>query len=244
MQIIMTNPDKGYEVLCMVKSGEVMVSRQSLFDGMEKVIGPDCKRIYTVVNTDAYMDAAGVVWISKEFAVSVRGRCESSNVLELEKVYVNWVREATSKLSDKLVAPESCLNMSVIPDAFEEPVRITDEGLWYATGMARQYRKNISDWLANKDTQDIINKISEYGYSNGLPLMRIVMGGDSKAAQGLWLHDRIVRYFCEWLSVDLRVKFIDLFNKASMNMADVFAKLAQETKATEIPVPSFTTSKK
>ena len=176
--------------------------------------------------------------------MSVRGRCESSNVSELEKAYVNWVREATSKLSDKLVAPESCLNMSVIPDAFEEPVRITDEGLWYATDMARQYGKEVSKWLANKNTQDMIDEISECYHSTDKPLVRIVKGGNNKSAQGVWLHDHIVREFCGWLSVGLRVKLdsitIDLFHKAGMSMVDVFAKFVQETKATEIPVPSFT----
>jgi len=73
-----------------------------------------------------------------------------------------------------------------------------------ATQIAKQFNKQASKWLENKDTKEYIEAIyRKQNFANG-DLVVIKQGGNPQE-QGTWIHKKLIIAFARWLSPDFAV---------------------------------------
>ena len=239
MKIIMTNPEKGYEVLCLVRDDHtVMVSHESLCDGLRANNGVDYPVGYKVTSCQAYLCKEGTLWIDPNCMVlkDEPKDCPLESGLDLERQYGQWADNAVKILKERLNTPKSYLNMRVILQYFKEPIEISDDWMWNATNMSVRCGKKVSDWLDEKRTSRTLHAFMNRYRMPQDKLVKIVCGGGNRHAPGLWLSDRLMPEFFSWLSADFSVLFDDA-------ITDMLQKAGMNTNATEISTLSFTTSK-
>lgn len=66
-----------------------------------------------------------------------------------------------------------------------------------ATDMAKAFGKRTSDFLSNKQTNELINCISA---ETGIPATELVVVNQGGSTQGTWMHEDVALVFAQWLS--------------------------------------------
>ena len=68
-----------------------------------------------------------------------------------------------------------------------------------ATEMAKTFGKRTSDWLALKQTNDLINSLSA---KTGIPVTGLTIVNQGGNNQGTWLYEDLALIFAQWLNPD------------------------------------------
>jgi hypothetical protein len=133
-------------------------------------------------------------------------------------------------------------------EKFVIPIR--EDGYIYATGLCKASKKQLTKWKNSKETQILINKLSEEVQICTSSLIMIYKGQTSKYSQGTWVHPDLGIHLAQWcnpsfaLQVSRWIKELIITQKVEMcneksdleiqqKFLEIQAQLDEEKKKSE-----------
>ncbi|MDR1718023.1 MAG: KilA-N domain-containing protein [Prevotella sp.] len=130
---------------------------------------------------------------------------------------------------------ENNIALVTIPGTKDNPFRTNDDGLFNASVLAREYKKDVYGYIRSQKVRDFVLGVSlEYGYDPELEftdkgnIVRIISGG---TAPGTWMHLDIFIEFLGWLDQNLKRGFLKSAFAANRKQDDPLQRRLAETEA-------------